>query len=292
MEGVMLKWINYFSGWQPRYFALKGLFLTYYLCKEDAGKEEAAEGSMKMALCEIKVHRTDRRRFDLQFPGEQILCLKVLSCGDRQRWLVALGSAKACLLDIHPKEETELTQNDACLWVKLCELQLCCHLVVQHVNMLQGCAWPMEDQAQSVFAASSSLRDTCSNFIGTLESCMKTCRCGTVAQPPSVAPPVSRSAVVRPRQQQRLLFTFPEGADVDSGCMQLGSEALSGQTVKRSIAEMAFLHIQRRSTGHGGHKGAHFTVPNNGASDVSNEIQRRGRAVEVKYRGSANHLPS
>ncbi|XP_061115150.1 pleckstrin homology domain-containing family A member 3-like [Conger conger] len=197
MEGILLKWTNYFLGWQPRYFVLEGLFLTYYLSKDDVGK--TVKGSGKMGLCEIQVHPTDSRRFELHFSGEQSLHLMVQNFGERQRWLVALGSAKACLIDQRPGAETERTRAAGGLRGKMSELQLCCHLLVEQVHVLQGCAQPMEDQAQTLLATSSALRKTCSMFLGTLEECMKIG--SSVPQPCALAPPVSPSVVGRSRLQ-------------------------------------------------------------------------------------------
>lgn len=45
------------------------------------------------------VHGTDPTRVDLIIPGEQHFYVKGTSEAERQRWLVALGSAKACLTD-------------------------------------------------------------------------------------------------------------------------------------------------------------------------------------------------
>ena len=42
---------------------------------------------------------------DLIIPGEQYFYLKARSVAERQRWLVALGSAKACLTDSRTQKE-------------------------------------------------------------------------------------------------------------------------------------------------------------------------------------------
>uniref|UniRef100_A0A8D0GLE3 PH domain-containing protein n=1 Tax=Sphenodon punctatus TaxID=8508 RepID=A0A8D0GLE3_SPHPU len=52
MEGALLKWTNYLSGWQPRYFVLEGGILSYYDSQDDVAK--GSKGSIKMAVCEIK----------------------------------------------------------------------------------------------------------------------------------------------------------------------------------------------------------------------------------------------
>ncbi|XP_053519600.1 pleckstrin homology domain-containing family A member 8 isoform X3 [Artibeus jamaicensis] len=52
MEGVLYKWTNYLSGWQPRWFLLCGGILSYYDSPEDAWK--GCKGSIQMAVCEIQ----------------------------------------------------------------------------------------------------------------------------------------------------------------------------------------------------------------------------------------------
>lgn len=53
----------------------------------------------------LPVHSVDNTRMDLIIPGEQYFYLKARSVAERQRWLVALGSAKACLTDSRTQKE-------------------------------------------------------------------------------------------------------------------------------------------------------------------------------------------
>lgn len=46
------------------------------------------------------VHPIDGTRLDIVIPGEQHMYLKAATSQERQQWLVALGTAKAC---INPK---------------------------------------------------------------------------------------------------------------------------------------------------------------------------------------------
>lgn len=48
----------------------------------------------------IPVNSIDNTRMDLVIPGQQHMYLRAPSPQDRQKWLVALGSAKACLESI------------------------------------------------------------------------------------------------------------------------------------------------------------------------------------------------
>ncbi|ETE62542.1 Pleckstrin-likey domain-containing family A member 8, partial [Ophiophagus hannah] len=85
--------------WQPRWFLLAGGVLSYYDSREDAWK--GCKGSIQMAVCEIQ----DNTRMDLMIPGEQCFYLKAKDTAERQKWLVALGTAKACLTDIRTLKE-------------------------------------------------------------------------------------------------------------------------------------------------------------------------------------------
>ncbi|XP_048474810.1 pleckstrin homology domain-containing family A member 3-like [Rhincodon typus] len=142
MEGVLHKWTNYLSGWQPRYFVLDGTVLSYYDSQEDVGK--GSKGSIKMAVCEIKVHTADFTRMDLIIPGEQYFYLKAVNAAERQKWLVALGSAKACLADSRSKKEREISETEDTLKSKMSELRLYCDLLMQQVHKIQESAQPLQ----------------------------------------------------------------------------------------------------------------------------------------------------
>lgn len=51
------------------------------------------------------VHAADSTRLELMIPGEQYFYLQALNAAERQKWLVALGTAKACLADSRTKKE-------------------------------------------------------------------------------------------------------------------------------------------------------------------------------------------
>ncbi|XP_073406815.1 pleckstrin homology domain-containing family A member 8 isoform X2 [Dendrobates tinctorius] len=138
MEGILYKWTNYLSGWQPRWFLLCGGILSYYDSREDAWK--GCKGSIQMAVCEIQVHATDNTRMDLAIPGEQYFYLKARSAAERQQWLVALGSAKACITDIRTKKEKEFNDSTETLKTKMSELRLFCDILVQQVNKTKDTA--------------------------------------------------------------------------------------------------------------------------------------------------------
>ncbi|XP_047667446.1 pleckstrin homology domain-containing family A member 8 [Tachysurus fulvidraco] len=173
MEGVLYKWTNYISGWQPRWFVLAGGTLSYYDSQEDAWK--GCKGSIKISVCEIQVHPSDFTRVDLTIPGEQYFYLRAINAAERQKWLVALGTAKACLTDNRTKKEKEIQENAEALKTKMFELRLYCDLLLEQVNKLKesplvvGAAISEEAREDS----GSMVKSTCATFLKTLEECMQ-----------------------------------------------------------------------------------------------------------------------
>ncbi|KAG8520329.1 Pleckstrin homology domain-containing family A member 3 [Galemys pyrenaicus] len=124
-----------FVGWQPRWFVLDNGILSYYDSQDDVCK--GSKGSIKMAVCEIKVHSVDNTRMELIIPGEQHFYMKAVNAAERQRWLVALGSSKACLTDTRTKKEKEISETSESLKTKMSELRLYCDLLMQQVHTIQ-----------------------------------------------------------------------------------------------------------------------------------------------------------
>ncbi|XP_044851040.1 pleckstrin homology domain-containing family A member 3-like isoform X2 [Mauremys mutica] len=161
-------------GWQPRYFVLDSGILSYYDSQDDVGK--GSKGSIKMAVCEIKVHPTDPTRMELVIPGEQYFYLKAGGAAERQKWLVALGSSKACLGDSRSQKDKAMHLSSESLGRKLSELRLYCDVLTQQVLDVQESTRPQDNGSPldiEMNEASSLLRATCSQFISTLEECMK-----------------------------------------------------------------------------------------------------------------------
>ncbi|XP_034040326.1 pleckstrin homology domain-containing family A member 3-like [Thalassophryne amazonica] len=160
MEGILYKWTNYMTGWQPRWFVLENGVISYYDSEDDVGK--GSKGSIKMSVCDIKVHPTDLTRLELIIPGEQHFYVRAVNAAERQRWLVALGSSKAGTLDKHRAPE--------CLKTKMSELRLYCDLLTQQVQTIQS--QHSTDTQTTPTSEASLLSATCATFIRTLEECM------------------------------------------------------------------------------------------------------------------------
>lgn len=103
-----------FLGWQTRWFVLENGILSYYKSQDEVN--QGCKGSLKVQACQINgklfkgctnfqlvtaffslsVSPIDNTRLDLVIPGEQHLYLRAATSQERQEWLVALGTAKAC----------------------------------------------------------------------------------------------------------------------------------------------------------------------------------------------------
>uniref|UniRef100_A0A8C7ZXX8 Pleckstrin homology domain-containing family A member 8 n=1 Tax=Oryzias sinensis TaxID=183150 RepID=A0A8C7ZXX8_9TELE len=170
MEGTLHKWTNYISGWQPRWFVLDGGILSYYDSQEDAWK--GCKGSIKISVCEIQVHTSDSTRVDLTIPGEQYFYLKAINAAERQKWLVAMGTAKACLTDNRTKREKELQENTEALKTKMSELRLYCDLLLQQVNKIKE-SDELGQTVETGLDTGKMVKSTCTTFLKTLEECMQ-----------------------------------------------------------------------------------------------------------------------
>ncbi|XP_073174663.1 uncharacterized protein [Lepidochelys kempii] len=130
-----------------------------------------------MAVCEIKVHPTDATRMELVIPGEQYFYLKAGGAAERQKWLVALGSSKACLGDSRSQKDKDVHLSSESLGRKLSELRLYCDVLTQQVLDVQESTRPQDNgtplDIEKMNEAASLLKATCSQFISTLEECMK-----------------------------------------------------------------------------------------------------------------------
>ncbi|KRY33091.1 Pleckstrin homology domain-containing family A member 3 [Trichinella spiralis] len=112
VEGYLSKWTNFLSvrsrlsflnsflkeiafniGWQSRWFVLEDGVLYYYKSKEEV--QAGCKGSVNVAMCEIIADQVYPNRMEVWIPGEKHFYLQCSSAQERQRWLMALGSAKA-----------------------------------------------------------------------------------------------------------------------------------------------------------------------------------------------------
>ncbi|CAI2733215.1 unnamed protein product [Schistosoma spindalis] len=171
MEGILLKWTNYVSGWQQRYFILDDGVLSYYRSKEEMNS--GCKGSVKLSVCDVIVHSSDPRRFDLIL-DEQRYYLRALSRADRQRWVIALGSSKVGTaqlksegVNIYEPSQTQLIDNHRS------ELRLYHNLMVQQVKEIQSeLKEGTVPDMNRIDELTSMLNASCSTFLITLDELM------------------------------------------------------------------------------------------------------------------------
>nr|CAD7411841.1 unnamed protein product [Timema poppensis] len=84
------------------------------------------------------INPVDTTRMDLVIPGEQHIYLRAATSQERQQWLVALGSAKACVTTRSRKDSGESNPDN--LKFKKSELRLYCDLLMQQVHMVKTAA--------------------------------------------------------------------------------------------------------------------------------------------------------
>ena len=87
MEGKLIKWTNYFSGWKERIFTLKGPLLYYYYAQK-----ELPRGKVHLGLATI-INDEKNDYFEVN-TGSNIFFLKAENNEMREKWVRALTKAK------------------------------------------------------------------------------------------------------------------------------------------------------------------------------------------------------
>lgn len=251
MEGSLLKWTNYLSGWQPRYFVLDRGILSYYDSQDDVGK--GSKGSIKMAVCEIRVHQGDTCRMDLYIPKEQCFYLRADNAADRQRWLVALGSAKACLGDIESQKSKDVLPDNESLSRKLSELRLFCDLLMGQVTEVKQAVTSDEagsaPNTEKLNTACSNLQGTCSYICSTLDDCIKYVNTNLHLQKQDPPLPVLPADVVGTKlpQSRKVKRSVSQPAETTLPRTSNSPRQGDGVTVIKNLEEMAMrLHTHDR----------------------------------------------
>ncbi|ESO08227.1 hypothetical protein HELRODRAFT_75473 [Helobdella robusta] len=177
MEGTLLKWTNYFNGWQPRYFILEDGVLSYYYSQDDINN--SCKGSIKVAACDINAHSSDPTRLDIVVPGEAHYHLKAATPHDRQLWLVVLGTCKACnnnagfLIGNQAKNDAEISSHDK-LKLKKSELLTYYDILTQHTyNIKMAIKDKTNLDIQLLNDSTTLIGETCESFVKSLDECLR-----------------------------------------------------------------------------------------------------------------------
>lgn len=170
LEGMLYKWTNYWGGWQPRWFVLNHCILAYYSSLEEMDK--GCKASVNVSAGELKVHPTDLTRFDIILQHDQHWYLRASSTAERQKWLIAIGSAKAGSAEKWIIQEKESAEAMGELQTKISELRLYCDLLISQVEKVKEEAKNEHPAPEKLTETSSMLSVTCDTFIATLSQCL------------------------------------------------------------------------------------------------------------------------
>eukprot|EP00794_Sanderia_malayensis_P017395 gene17395-19137_t len=171
MQGILWKWTNYLSGWQPRWFILDYGVLAYYRSQDEV--HLGSRGSVKLSCCEIYVHPTDPVRLDLKIPPENHIYLRASTPLERQQWLVALGTAKACRTDTSYEQQQQQINSMSYLKEKMSELNICRNIIVQQAHQLKSLTSKQDNTNKDISEAATLLSASCDSFLSNLNDMME-----------------------------------------------------------------------------------------------------------------------
>ncbi|XP_028393353.1 pleckstrin homology domain-containing family A member 8-like [Dendronephthya gigantea] len=177
MEGALWKWTNYVSGWQLRWFVLDFGVLSYYKSQDDI--KLGCRGSVKMGCCDVTAQVGDALRINLKFPPDQYMYIKATTASERQQWLVALGSSKACLTQGNVPEKTNKNNQvevqappEQTLHEKMSEMHVCQNILLDQINAIKNLCEDKE-KSHEFHEAATLLSATCDAFLTNLADCVK-----------------------------------------------------------------------------------------------------------------------
>ncbi|XP_046860058.1 pleckstrin homology domain-containing family A member 8-like isoform X2 [Xenia sp. Carnegie-2017] len=179
MEGALWKWTNYVTGWQLRWFVLDHGVLSYYKSQDDV--KLGSRGSVKMGCCDVTAQSGDPLKIILKFPPDHYMYLKATTASERQQWVVALGSSKACLTlgnhgDSIPtnqaNESDDSVNPEKALHKRMSEIHVCRNILLDQISAIKNLC-DNKDTTQEFHEAGTLLSATCDAFLINLEACVK-----------------------------------------------------------------------------------------------------------------------
>ncbi|KAK2178970.1 hypothetical protein NP493_521g01106 [Ridgeia piscesae] len=154
------------------------------------------------------IHSTDNTRLDLIIPGEAHFYVKAATPHERQQWLVALGSCKACLSEgtttAQFSSQDEIPVDE--LKSKKSELRLYCDLLMQQVYSVKSAVQETPvPNIEKLDEATLLLSATCDTFINALEDCVKLANANVSLEgaSPSTHSSHNKDSVVPPSPNRR-----------------------------------------------------------------------------------------
>jgi len=162
-EGYLWKWTNYLGGWQQRWFILYDGTLTYY--KDANTTDTGCRGSFKLEACNISVHPVDPLRFDLTTTSQRIY-LKTNTKPNRQKWIIHLGTTKACISEEMPDVRYLASYKDHKSELKTCKL-----LLTEQLDQLKGIIEADPIDKALLTQTQAMISGLCDEFSRTLSHC-------------------------------------------------------------------------------------------------------------------------
>ncbi|RKP38806.1 Oxysterol-binding protein-domain-containing protein [Dimargaris cristalligena] len=105
LQGYLLKWTNFASGYKRRYFVLENGVLSYYKDKDDASN--ACRGAINLKIATINFDAKDQGNFEVQGKGSVRYRLRAELPVEAKRWILALTQSKQWALETIPHKSTD-----------------------------------------------------------------------------------------------------------------------------------------------------------------------------------------
>jgi hypothetical protein len=88
MAGILKKWVNFSTGWKPRYFVLDQGSLSYFKSEEEYPL--TCRGSISTRVATIEFPEKDKSRFDVVGKGNVRYSLQAKTPADAKKWVWAI----------------------------------------------------------------------------------------------------------------------------------------------------------------------------------------------------------
>lgn len=111
LKGMLLKWTNFTSGYQPRFFVLEEGVFSYF--QESTGYPLDCRGSISMLTAEVHMpESSDHSRIDVVGSGHVKYSIKARSPADAKKWIWSLMESQRWMKDSNRKSFHSLNSQN------------------------------------------------------------------------------------------------------------------------------------------------------------------------------------